>query len=478
MKKRIILIQPGVSQSFGCKYLPISLMPIAGYLQKKGFNVEIFDARHESYEKLNLNNVLFVGLTVLTGSQIKHALEIAEYIRGKEPKIPLVWGGIHPSLLPEQTAQNALVDVVVKGEGEITAYELAKAFLKQSSLNKIKGIVYKKNNEIIKTPDRPFMNLNDIPPYPYKLLNKSYYEAETIGLQTSRGCPGHCTYCFNMAYNKRFWRCKKAEAVLDEMKIAKTFWEKNFFAICDDNFFVDQNRVQKVAEGIIERKLNINWSGMCRADYINRWSDDFIKLLKKSGLKNLGIGGESGSKRILEYIQKGVKPEDTLSAVKKCEAHGIRPIVSFMCGFPGETKEDVKKTISLIDACMKSSRLFETNGIFLFTPYPGTPMFEDAVNLGFKEPKSMEEWGDKYFGDQAYIPWYSKKYRKYLQSVSTMGWLLFTKPNCQLEWKLAYFLKFILRALLFIDVRLRWKFKFFVFPIELRAYENYMRRYR
>lgn len=477
MKKRIILIQPGVRQSYGFRHIPISLLPVAGYLQKNGFYVEIFDARHESYKNLKLNNVLFIGLTVLTGSQIKHALEIAKYIRGKNPKIPLVWGGVHPSLLPEQTAQNAFVDVVVKGEGEITAYELAKVFLKQGSMNKIKGIVYKKNNKIIKTPDRPFMNMDNVPFYPYDLLKKSRYKTKTISLQTSRGCPGQCTYCFNMAYNRRSWRCKTVEVVLDEIERARRDLNLKSFVFCDDNFFVDKNRVRKIAEGIIKRKLNLEWSGFCRAEYVHRWDDEFVKILKQSGLKCLGIGGESGSDRILEYIKKGNKAEDILLAVQKCERLGIAPHLNFMCGFPNETKEDVKKTIHLIDACMKVSRLFRMNGMFIYTPYPNTPLFEDAIKLGFNEPKTLEEWGNQYFGKNV-IPWHSKKYRNYLQSISTVGSLLFAKPNSQIEWKLAYFIKFIFRIFLFIDARLRWKFKFFSFPIELKLYNRYMERFR
>jgi len=470
---KIILIQPGIKQSFGFKSPPLSLLPLAGTLKEAGHEVEIFDARRHDYDELDLKNTICIGLTVLTGSQIIHALEISKYIRSINPDIKIVWGGIHPSLLPVSTAENEFIDIVVKGEGELTLLEIVEALENNKSIRKIKGIVYrdKSNNKIINNPDRPFMNFNKAAFHPYELLkDKKDYDLDTIHIQTSRGCPYNCGFCYNKNFNKNSYRYKTAERVLQEIKWAMKTWGFKRIHFDEDNFFVNQERVREICEKIVEEKLDLVWSTTCRLDYFAKYNLEFLRLMKKSGCKSLALGGESGSQRVLDYIRKGITIKQTIKAVENAKKSGIKLVISFVCGFPTETKEEVNMTLDLIRKLKRIDPQFETNGIFIFTPYPKTPLFEEAIKLGLKEPKTLEDWGKCYFGDITQTPWFDKKYKKYLVSVSTVGGLLFARPNP------GNIFKYIARAILYTSANIRFKLKFFKFPIELNLYNQYTQK--
>ena len=427
------------------------------------------------YRKLNLKNVICIGITVLTGSQIAHALNISKYIKKSHPKITIIWGGIHPSLLPKQTIESDFIDIVVKGEGEITLLEILEALKKGKSIKKIKGVAYKENGKIIENVNRPFMDFDQVALYPYELIkNANTYEMnEIVHIQTSRGCPYSCGFCYNRNFNKYSYRFKTPKRVIKEIEYAiKTLGVRRIH-FDEDNFFVKKDRVEKICEMIIEKNLNITWSTTCRLDYLAGYDKEFLRLIKKSGCKSLALGGESGSPKMLKYIKKGITVEHIIKGVQNVKNMGIKPIVSFVCGFPTETKKDVEQTLNLIEKLKKINKEFETNGIFIFTPYPGTFLFEEGIKYGFKEPKSLEEWGKCYFGDSTQIPWFSEKHKKYLVSVSKVGELLFAKPNPNFEFSINYFIKYFGRLILYSSANLRLKFRFFKFPLELQLYDEY-----
>jgi radical SAM superfamily enzyme YgiQ (UPF0313 family) len=479
MNKKIILIQPGIKQSFGFGVPPLSLLPLAGTLKDAGYRVEIFDARRRDYKTLDLKDTLCVGITVITGSQINHALAISRFIRKTNTKIPIVWGGVHPSMLPIQTAENKFVDIVVKGEGELTLLELVKALEKNKSLQHIQGITYREHGKTRDNPARPFMDFNKAALPPYELLKDiSTYEKGFVHIQTSRGCPHNCGFCYNKNFNKYSYRYKNVDRVLFEIEWAIKNLGAKHVHFDEDNFFVIPDRVKKICEDIIRKKLNITWSTTCRLDYFSRYGKDFLKLLRASGCKSLAFGGESGSQRILDYVKKDITAEQTIKAIENARDCDIVPILSFVCGFPTETKKDTRMTLDLISKLMRINKKFSTNGIFVFTPYPGTPLFEEAVKHGFKEPKSLEEWGKCYFGDTAQTPWLSGKYEKYIRNVSGVGYLLFSLPNPNFKVSIDYFLKYALRFVLHALANMRFKLRFFDFPIELELYERHMHKLR
>lgn len=216
--QKILLIYPGHFNSLFSE-IPLPLLYIAWALRKKAFDVEIFDARLQDINTIEDKNYLFVGITSMTGEMLKSAIEAAKYIRNMNPAIPIVWGGVHVSLLPEQSLKSPYVDIVVRGEGELTVQELAETLLNRENLNSIAGISFKRQGVILTNPDRKFMDLDEIDiELPYDIIDLKQYSNVDFPLHTSRGCPWKCTFCYNLVFNKRKYRSKSVERVLDEIE--------------------------------------------------------------------------------------------------------------------------------------------------------------------------------------------------------------------------------------------------------------------
>jgi anaerobic magnesium-protoporphyrin IX monomethyl ester cyclase len=220
-QKDIVLVFPGKFKAPDPQ-VPLALLHIASSLKQEGFAVRILDMRLEDYHHFQIGNPVFVGISCMSGLQIKYALEFARYVRMHNPSCLLVWGGVHPTLLPEQTASNDFVNIVVRGEGELIIKDLANALTQNRPIEVVAGITYAINGTIKSNPDGKIIDLDSIPiALPYELLQMDRYPAFRSGrfhIQTSRGCPHRCGFCYNSIFNKNRWRSKSANRVLDEIE--------------------------------------------------------------------------------------------------------------------------------------------------------------------------------------------------------------------------------------------------------------------
>lgn len=186
---------------------PINLLRLASTLIEEGFSVKIIDLRVEKdyheLEKQLKKSPICTGVTVVTGTQIKYGLEVSRYVKAFD--IPVVWGGKHPTADPYPTIKNRYIDFIVKGEGEYAFLKLVKHLERKKDLSNIKGIIFKKNNKIIETPDAPLPNLEELPDIPYQLIDINRYKQKfslinykgdlLLPFETSRGCPFRCSFC-------------------------------------------------------------------------------------------------------------------------------------------------------------------------------------------------------------------------------------------------------------------------------------------
>ena len=379
-ERDVLLVFPGKFKSPDPQ-VPLALLHIAASLKQEGFNVRILDMRLENYRQVQIGNPVFVGISCMSGLQIKYALEFARHVRIQNPSCPLVWGGVHPTLLPEQTAVNDFVDVVVRGEGELIVKDLAIALAQNRPLDDVAGITYTLNGAIKRNPDGKVIDLDAIPiALPYELLQMERYPSFRSGrfhVQTSRGCPHRCGFCYNSIFNKNRWRGKSAKRVLDEIEyILKTFPHIKIIDPIDDNVFVDEYRVKEMCQGLIDRKLGVQWRANCRFDYLANYDKSFLELLARSGCVELDFGGESGSDRLQQLICKDVTAEEMLQSVENLRrwAPSIEPYVSWMSGLPGETDEDLAETFDLMDRMREVNPKTQHYGIFVYTPFPSTVM--------------------------------------------------------------------------------------------------------
>jgi len=463
--------------------IPLVLPYLGGALDKSEYKPKLLDMSVEKYDGVDLNNVICVGISCLTGHQILYGLEFARYIRERDPDVPIVWGGVHPSMLPEQTVENEYVDIVVRGEGELTLPELVQKIESGESVHDVRGITYMDRGQIKSAPDREFIDLNSLPiELPYHLLRLEEYPHFRRGhfnIQTSRGCPHRCAFCYNLSFNKLRYRWKGAERVLDEVEyLVDKFHLKSISFAGDDEFFVIKNRVKEICNGLIKRGIDVKWWAFCRFDDFSKYDKDFIRLLQASGCGELTFGGESASPRLLKLMQKDITPEMMIASVKKLKDFETIPIVSFMCGFPTETKEELYLTFQFMDKLTKINPKIQYNAINTYTPYPGTPLYDVIVNdFGFNSPQTLEEWS-RIHHSHFHAPWFDKEYVDFLETLVALTRFVFYSKEYEIpeRWnRFPYNVAY--RALSFL-ARTRWKQRFFGFPIEWKIVGKWMRHIR
>ena len=462
---KIVLIFP-IIELKQRNLLPLSLLFIAAPLIKKGYDVEIIDQGtekkwREKLDKALQSNPLMVGISVLTGKQILYGLEISEIVK-KQSNTKVVWGGVHPSLLPEQTLENKFIDLIVIGEGEETLLELVEKLDKKEDYSNLLGIGYKKNGKIKINPERSFINLDEQSEIPYNLIDIDRYiylesfasgkPGRDLAMYTSRGCPHRCAFCYNKEFNKRKWRCLSAEKVVSEIKKVVSEYNITSISLQDDEFFTNLERVRKICELLLKENINVEFISSCRIDYICRMEDDFLKLIRKCGFRTLELGIESGSPLMLEKIKKDITIEQVKEAVIKLKRFDIEGKYCFMAGFPQEKIEDMYKSADLMRDIKMINPYSRIPGWRIFTPFPGIELYQDAINEGWIPPKNLEEWA-YYDFETIKMPWVTKKMEKIIRG------LLFLVPFLRLQDKpLSIFHK-----ILGCWVDFRWKNHFFSF---------------
>jgi radical SAM superfamily enzyme YgiQ (UPF0313 family) len=354
----------------------------------------------------------------MTGPQIIRALEAGRRFRSRYPDVPIVWGGIHASLLPEQTLENPYVDMVVIGEGEATLLELVKALESGSPLDRVRGIAYRKNGRYRTTPARPFVDLDAQPPLAYELIDMDLYRRRIFGsdhvsFNSSRGCVFGCAFCWDPVMHKRKWRAMEAETVIEHLKrIIKDYGIRSFL-FSDDNFFVDMDRAYRILEGVIQSGLDISIGKLqIRVDALCSMNKDFLQLLVKAGVKRIHMGVESGSQRVLDLIAKKQTVEQVVEANRKLRPYPIVPLYLFMMGIVTETPAEFAKSIRLA-TLLTSENPKAVKTFNIYTPYPGTELYNLARRKGLREPDQLEDWsGFNYRSVPEECGWINREMRK------------------------------------------------------------------
>jgi len=478
--KKVLLINPpfNIAKANYDSSVSVGLLSIASYLDAKGIKVKILDGAREKNFWLDLEKEIlasdWAGLSVMT-TQVPGALKISEAIKKINPNCKIIWGGTHPTFFPEQTIKNGLIDIISYGEGEEAFYEIASG----KKLSEINGILYKEGERVIKNPPRELIAPAAMPLFNWGLVSLEILEKlYLIPSLTSRGCPHRCTFCIN-AILQNNWRARAVEQVLDDLKIIKS---KDYFAgkplrFWDENFFVDLKRARAIVDGMILRDLTIPWETTVRAGYLKEGliGDDFMAELKRSGCYLLSFGAESGSPEILKKIKKEITPEEIINSAKSCLRHDIIPQYSFMIGLPGETKKDMFMTLDLIDKLIKLSDKVQILGPQAFRPYPGSTLYQECVASGWKEPQSLEEWSHLIADELSYLtvqnfPWVRDK--DFVESME--AYVRFGAHNIKSAMGSSVKAQRLIKLAFVLLCKLRWKLKFFVWPVEFKLAKRFV----
>ncbi|MCG8432262.1 MAG: cobalamin-dependent protein, partial [Candidatus Omnitrophica bacterium] len=398
MNKEIYLVM--VAERAGEKIPPFPLLYVGASLRKAGYSVQLRHIFPEDIpatsEEIVMREPLWAGFSVLTGLPTLRSAQMSRRIKLKS-RVPVVWGGVHPSLLPAQCIAEEYIDYLVIGEGEETAVELSRALQGKRALDEVAGIMYKSpGGEPVRTARREgFIDLSEYP-LDFDLCDLNRYitteevfiggkrtRVRSLGYCASRGCPHACGFCYNLEFNLRRWRGPCEDFVINDIRRLKKEYGISKVHFWDDNFFANAPRALRILDGI-----DMAVGADVRIDYVN---EQTARGLRRNKVVFLLIGIESGSNRILERIHKGFTVDAIVEGARLLNEYGIPALYSAILGFPTETRGEFNATVDLLLAIRKLHRQASfTVGMYL--PYPGTDLYELAVSRGFQPPDTTEGW--------------------------------------------------------------------------------------
>jgi anaerobic magnesium-protoporphyrin IX monomethyl ester cyclase len=391
---------------------PLCLLALAATLRDHGYVPVLVDAAIEpDYVEViasHMEEAVCLGISVLTGPMIGGAIKVATEIRRRFPKRKIIFGGWHPTLLPDETLSEPYVDIVVRGQGEITLLEVVKAIEAGTSLKDIHGISWKTGPIHTHNPDRKVEQLEALPLPAFDLTDFDEYErlggSRKLAYATSIGCPYACNYCTDMVFYKRRFNALPAERVVSELTYLVQQYRISEVALLDSNFPVDIHRALDIARGILESGVKFKWTFQASTDFLCRMSEDDVRLLGAAGVSHMGFGTESTSESVLKLMNKRhQRVNEMYETARKAQLGGIKVTFNLIFGYPGETEADRVITFqTMSDIARKFNNVnFSPN---IFTPYPGIPIWPQLRELGVPEPKGLRAWMNMPLGGST-LPW-------------------------------------------------------------------------
>ncbi|MFH1063150.1 MAG: cobalamin-dependent protein [Candidatus Omnitrophota bacterium] len=412
--KKILLIQPPctINKSYTKEIQPpLGLAYIAAVLKDK-FELKILDAAVEGWhtevavskqeiryglsfaqieEQIKAFAPDLVGISCLFSMQSRNAHLVAEIVKKVNSNIITVMGGAHPTVLAEKVMRDSAIDYVVIGEGEHTISKLLACINQKQDVSNIDGLAYRSDGKIMINPKTSFIQDLDALPFPARdlLPMEKYFKinmphgvttrrSPNTSMITSRGCPAECVFCaIHPIWGKKF-RARSAENVISEIRhLIDTYGIKEL-QFEDDNLTFDKKRAMAIFQQIITENLDILWT---TPNGVALWAMDEAMLLKmkQSGCYRLCLALESGDQEVLhKIINKPLDLQKAKHLISFAYKQGFETDAFFVIGFPGETKQQIKRTFSF-------GRGLEVSNVnyYIATPYPGTKLYEQCVKADY-----------------------------------------------------------------------------------------------
>jgi radical SAM superfamily enzyme YgiQ (UPF0313 family) len=387
---KVLLVQPNrdIRLNSEDKYaIPSTLIVVATAIEEK-HTVKIYDRNikkgdQEFFQFLKEYDPDIIGFTAMTSAMLLDIIHLGPLIKKENEKRIIVVGGVHVTIEPDSVLNEKYVDYIIRGEGDEAFLEFCDIFDKNpKNLGKLKNV----NMNAL----RPLVDMNKLKFPDYSLINLKEYGQ--VFLMTTRGCPGNCTFC----YNAKMWgkeghpfvRIYDTEKTKEFLKEAIEKYGITDFTIGDENFTTLKTRAIEICKFLKEKyDKKINFFVFSRADFVN---DEMLNALKMAGCSGVQFGSESGSQRVLDFLDKHISVEVQGKAFELCRKNRIFSDASFMVGIPTETVEEANMTEKFIKKYKP-----DLADVKIFNPMPGSKIFEDLVKERIiTKPKTLEEWAD------------------------------------------------------------------------------------
>ena len=399
---KILLVYPKPNISFDTTHcVQLGLAHTAAVLEEAGHTVRVLDlnVQPDTLDE-DTNWADAIGFYVMTPA-VNATYVLTGRIKRINPNVPIVVGGPFPSALPEEILKSPDIDIVIKGEGELTAVELFDFLENRKSLDAVNGIFFKKDGKVQANPERqkiqnldelPFPAYHLFPFYNYNPTRPTWIDARKLipaTMMTQRGCPFECNFCSSQ---RTGFRAMSPARVVEHITRLRDDFGVNFVEFQDDVFNLVPKRSEEVCSLLIQEQVDVNWSipnGISRVENVTQ---HFLQIAKNSGCVDVWFAGESGNDHIRNtIIKKRNTTKNVRDAVAAAKRVGFQTGAFFVFGHPGETKEQMQETINF--AC---SMPLDRAQFTIATPFPGTDLYRMIQNAGDKGKFLETNWD--YYG--------------------------------------------------------------------------------
>ncbi|MBI4557216.1 MAG: B12-binding domain-containing radical SAM protein [Candidatus Hydrogenedentes bacterium] len=391
-----IVIPP--DEVYGVKYPPLALACLSTALKEAGRSCRIvtFEADHQPEAWVNhvlSLNPSVVGFSVFMGYKLEKAFRLTRLLKQKRPDVPILWGGVHPSLCPEQTLVESDVDWVCVGNGESTMVAIARALDGEISLDEVPSLVRRVNGNIVTNPpglprrDETYAR-PDWKSFPVQdFIIEAGPGERILGFMSSRGCPYQCGFCYIKAYYGRRWKGAELDAVQKEMLYLRDQYGVTGFIFLDDLFFANKKRAVELLRWMAAERLSCHAVDL-RLSEVDR---EVLETLRLAKTKGVFIGVESANDRVLKVMTKGSGTKELHEAMNLLNEYpDLLLWLSCIVGVPTETFEEMNETITV--AARLSRRPNTMVNLNTFIPLQGTGLYELSLEHGFRAPTNLEGW--------------------------------------------------------------------------------------
>ena len=396
---KILIINPPIRLADKPRHIPHGLAILANMIRKRmGITPQFLDLnalrldQEETIKRLKeqeFDVVLIGGLIPV----YKRIVLYVDMIKEINPDAVIIAGGSAAMSVPKLLLKNSKVDVVCAGEGEKVVINLLKGLKndKLENLAHIRGFYYKMNGKVLYSGSSELLNdldsesevpAYDLLPMEIYLSNPVVGFGRDIDFISSRGCPFSCTFCYQ-PWGTHF-RAHSVNFIVDTLKFLKENYNIDFVSFQDDEFMAKKDRVYEFCEKVHKHIPGLLWSCTGRVNLVN---EDIVKTMKNAGCVSISYGFESGSTRMLKSMNKGATIEKMENAVRTNRKYGMMLPVSFIIGMPGEDEESCYETTEF---CIKNQ--IPLKSIMFATPYPGTQLFNYALESGKIQKNKMHEF--------------------------------------------------------------------------------------
>ncbi len=396
---RILLINPKFPVYQRMPSVPLGLLSIASYLNANGHEAIIFERSEKGSLTQAVKNFKpdIIGISAMSFSSSMDAKKVTDELHARF-NCPVVWGGQAASALPDLVMEKANPDYIIDGEGEITWKEFADTLENGGDISLVNGLIYKRDGKLVKAPVRPVADLKEFPDIDWTLINPETYFStffncsKMLYLYASKGCPANCTFCSNRHFHQGKNRCRAPEQVMrDILYLTKNYGMDGVY-FSDELWCPNRELRTQLCNRLIEENTGIVWGCQMRLGVLN---EDDVKLMYKAGCRWILFGIESATKERIKSIKKSIDIDIAEETVRWCENAGITVQASFIIGFPGETKEEVRRTVEFAEKINASLTL-----INILIPLPNTEILAEAeASSVYKFPRTFKRIAEEIEGN-------------------------------------------------------------------------------